>query len=479
MAFWTIEKIIKATGGSLIQGPASSHADSVPGFSTDSRQRCDDLMFVALAGEAFDGHDYVGKAVEQGAKSLLIHRRDPQVLRQVPKHVSVILVGDSLRALQNLGKFRRDNFAGPVIGITGSNGKSSTKEFTKTILSQKYKVHASPGSFNNHWGVSLSILSMPDDCEVLVLEMGMSAPLEIKKHCLVARPNIVVVTMVGSSHIGALGSQENIANAKREIYENADKGATLIFNLENEWTRKMFERVVASEREPKRKVLTFGAFTSGVDISLRAIKQNIDSLEIEGSIIGLKNSAHLQVFGRHNVVNLMAASALASSAGMKAEDIWAALPKCRSTWGRNQLVELPSGTRVLFDGYNANPESMSVLIKNIFETTAKGKKFAVLADMLELGDHSNRFHFELGKLVGETDLDGVWFYGAFFKDFERGIRSAGFSKSLVVTDSYKQEVAFDFGSMLKPDDIAVIKGSRGMKLERVLMDWYPDWKQVK
>ena len=471
MFTWTLQNLLEATQGYHKHGKIT-HA--ISGFTTDSRNVKPGQVFVCLNGENFDGHDFIVQAANAGTSVIVTHKDEPSIWSKLPQDVVVILVSDTLIALQSLGAYRRRHFTGPVVGITGSNGKSSTKEFSKVIVGSKKRTHASPGSFNNHWGVPISILSMPTDCEVLILEMGMSALGEIATLCKIANPTVVVVTMVGSSHIGELGSHANIAKAKAEIYENSPN-AHFIFNLDNQWTRQMVENYKAKTKSSS----SFGAFSSGGDCTMRALRQKLDYLEIEGTVFGLAGKTSVPVFGRHNVVNLMAASCIAKAVGLTANEIWNALPLCKTGWGRNQLIKLPNGATVLFDGYNANPESMSALIKNIFETDSNGKKIAVLADMLELGSSANELHFELGKLTGQTDLDAIWFYGSHHEDFAKGVKAAGYAKRLIATDQFSPQIALELGNDLKSADIAVIKGSRGMKLERVLKEWYPEWKSEK
>lgn len=482
MKQWSLSlaDILSATNGKVASTPAPQDLQtiSVSSVQTDSRSNVKDSLFIALQGEKFDGHQFAAAVVAQGAKAILIHRWLPEYESLQEKCVFV-QVQDTLKALQDLALFWRKKWAFRVLGITGSNGKTSTKEFAHALLAQHFRCYASPGSFNNHWGVPLSILQANPETQVLILEMGMNHSGEITRLCQIAEPDIVIVTMVGQSHIGELGSQEAVAAAKEEIYLSSPR-AVQIYNLDNEWTIKMHEKLSARIPAPPR-VLTFSSFRDGVDVKLRMIKMMLSESVVEGAIQGIPVKANVPVVGRHNTVNLMAASCLALAAGMTAEQIGLALPKCQSAaWGRNQWVNLKNGTKIFFDAYNANPESMSALLKNVFEFELSGRRFFVLGEMLELGNKSAESHEMLGKQVAELNPEGIWFIGASAKDFERGIQAVGFKNKLMISNTYEDSLAMQMASMLEPNDLVAIKGSRGMKLERVVQAWNPvDFKAMK
>lgn len=460
---FTIEQVVQATGGEILQ----RGAEKFVGVGTDSRRDLTGQIFVALKGETFDGHQFLEAAVKAGALALIVHQ--DQNLPSTSSSVTIVRVKDTLEALQDLASNWRSRIQAKVVAISGSNGKTTTKEFSQAILSQKFKMAVSPNSFNNHWGVPISLLSVGPDVEVAVLEMGMNHSGELRRLCEIARPDVALITMVGRAHIGELGSQQAIVAAKEELYQST--ATCQIFNLDNEHTIAMHER--ARTNAQVKRILTFSSFRSGVDVSLRVTQMELGSITVTGHIGGVEGQAVVPVFGRHNISNLMAASAVALAASMKPEEIWPSLAKCHSHWGRNQMVNLKSGAVVLFDAYNANPESMAMLMRNFFEVPAKGKKVAVIGEMLELGAEAENLHRELGELVGKTDLDLVWFIGSKGAAFKLGLEQAGFKKTSYFSDGYEQTLAKKIASVLNPDDIVVIKGSRGMRLERVLEAWDP------
>ena len=455
----TSAELAQATGGQLL----SSGAGHFSRVSSDSRADLKGKLFVALQGERFDAHDFVEQAVSQGAAAVLVHEFR-EAWRPLLQKAAFVQVSDTLKGLQALGHFWRRKNKFFVLGVTGSNGKTSTKEFTYALLKTKYSVYASKGSYNNHWGVPLSILEAGPEHTHLILEMGMSNAGELFRLAQIGEPNVVIVTMVGRAHIGELGSQANVAAAKEEIYEAAPS-AVHVFNLDNEWTMRMQPRSGA-------KQITFSGFKTQVDVNFRAQRLTWDGLDIVGKIKDVTGHTWVHVIGRQNVVNLMAASALALAAEMKPEEIWAALSTIHDiAWGRNQVVPLKNGARVLFDGYNANPDSMQALLKNIYEMESDGRKFLIAGDMKQQGAFAESAHEEIGALAAGVGFEGVWFIGEYGDAFERGFKTAHAPPLFWKTRDVDQAHAKKFLDLLKTNDLVALKASRGMALERVLEHW--------
>lgn len=462
-----IRDLIKAVDGEVV-GRCKLPLDfEIKGIGTDTRKELKEKAFIALKGDQYDAHDFLGHALESGASVLILHKIPTEF--KAPDTIMVIQVKDTLKALQNLAGFWRKKNKFTVLGVTGSNGKTSTKEFARAILEPEISTYASLGSLNNHWGVPMSLLSAGPHHKVIIQEMGMNHSGEITELAKIARPDVTVVTMVGQSHIGELGSQLAVAQAKEELYL-AEPQSIQIFNIDNEFTIEMHKRSEKAKRA--KRWITFSSFRKA-DVVLRAEKLLPLGIWVTGEIQGVKGQVEVPVVGRHNVTNLMAASAMALAIGIKPEVIWKNLPLCRSAWGRNQVVTLKQNTKVLFDGYNANPESMAAAIKNLFEMDCQGQKVAVLGEMKELGALSVAAHRELGGLVARCGFDIVWFMGEHYRDFKAGIETEGFSKTLFVSEGYEEALALKVRGMLNPNDIAVIKGSRSMKMEQVLLRWDP------
>lgn len=460
MSVWTIEQLVAATGGQLV------HRGTRPlnGVGTDTRGDLRDKIFVPLKGEKFDAHEFAGQACQQGASAVLVHRDT----LPLPPEVTVIRVTDTLEALTKFAHWHRTQWKGKLVGLTGSNGKTTTKEFCQTVLSKKYPVLVTEGNLNNHIGVPLTLLRLRTEHRLAVIEMGMNHSGEIAQLCKIAEPDVVLVTNVGRAHIEHFGSIEAIAKAKEEIYENAPLKATRIYNMDNPQTVMMRVRAPGGCR-----VLTFSSYERNVDVSLREKLFTIDYIEVQGLIAGEPGSVKIPSYGRQIVENAMAAAAIGLACDIDAPTIWSALKNCKSGWGRNQIVELENGARVLFDAYNANPDSAAMAIENFSKLAVRGRKFVAFADMLELGADSAKMHQEVGAKIAHLAPEAVLLYGQQARAVENGLRIAGFAKTIVVSDGYDEALARQLGSMLQAGDVVLVKGSRGMKMERMVQLWAP------
>lgn len=459
---WTcsVADLVKATGAQVV----ASLRDSFSGVGTDTRKDLKGQLFIALKGDQFDAHNFVPQAVQAGAAVLLVHEwRD--AWQPFTAQATFLKVSDTLLALQAFAQVWRRQHKFKVIAITGSNGKTSTKEFALALFKNKFATHASKGSFNNHWGVPLSILEAGPKQTHLILEMGMNHAGELTRLCKIAEPDIVVCTTVGRAHMGELGSQEKVAQAKEEIYLAAPN-AIHVFNLDNEWTMRM------QAHSKNKNQVTFSSFIPKADVHLRAQRLGWDGIDVVGHIRGVKGHSWVHVFGRHNVVNLMAASALALAAGFSAEEAWQYLPLLHDTaWGRNQVVPLNNGARVLFDAYNANPDSMTALLKNLYEMDVVGRKFLVVGDMKELGSFAPAAHEELGERAGSVDFEGIWYIGEHAESFAKGLEKVAHPNFFVHSSDVDQAINKQFLNLLREGDLVAVKASRGVALERVVEAW--------
>lgn len=460
-AGWTfsVQDLAKATGGQVL---SETFADFSK-VGTDTRASLKGMLFVPLKGEQYDAHDFVAKAIEQQAHVILVHEFREEWKPLLSK-ASFVKVSDTLQALQVFARFWRRKHQFMVVGITGSNGKTSTKEFTYAIVKDFIPTHASKGSFNNHWGVPLSILQAGPEIKLLILEMGMSHSGELFRLCQIAEPDVVVVTNVGRAHIGELGSQTKVAEAKEEIYLACPK-AVHVFNVDNEWTMRMQAR-------SHSKQIKFSAFNADVDVHFRAQRLSWDGLDVVGSIRGTPGHTWVGVIGRQNTINLMCASALALAIGMPADAIWKALGTLHDgAWGRNQVVPLTNGARVLFDAYNANPDSMGALLKNLYEMDLKGRKFLVVGDMKELGSFTDSAHEEIGERAASIGFEGIWYIGQNAEAFARGLNKLAKPKLFLTSLDTDSTKAKEFAKNFAPGDLVAVKGSRGMQLEKVVENW--------
>ncbi|WP_413586430.1 UDP-N-acetylmuramoyl-tripeptide--D-alanyl-D-alanine ligase [Bdellovibrio sp. HCB274] len=461
-----VQTVVKVTGAQVI----SSHADRFSGIGTDTRANLKDQMFIALKGEAFDAHQFLDKAAAQGATVLLVHE-DNQQVQQLKNKITILKVADTLKALQQLGNWARHQAQGKIVAITGSNGKTTTKEFTAALIGTVKDVHYNKGSFNNHWGVPFTLLQLDPKKEVAVIEMGMNHAGEITELVNIAEPDVVVCTMVGRAHMEFFGTIEKVAEAKEEIYNAAGKNTVRIYNLDNEQTHNMYVR--GHDKFPQDKVLTFSSEDPRADVHLIIDSMNMKELVLKGSIKGVNGTATVQVFGSQNLTNLMAAAALGLSVGMTPKQIWDGLPACRTNWGRNQLVHLRSGAQMIFDAYNANPDSMKALLENVQLLTVSGRKVGVFGQMREMGSASAQLHEELGERVGKAGFEKVYFVGEDSDAFNKGLQKAQFTKESLIQKDFTENAGKDLATFLRNGDIAVVKASRGTKLERFVFPCEP------
>ncbi len=446
----SIDQIKEAVQGQILE----KNATFVYGVNTDSRTLQEGELFIPLIGENFDGHRFLGDVAKKKAACVLTSQKIEAL------GVTVILVKDTLQALQDLGRYYRKLYPFKIIGITGSNGKTTTKFFTQTVLSQKYRTFASQKSFNNHFGVPLTLLSLAPDIEYGICEIGMNHPGEISALTKLAEPDISLCTTVGRAHLMDFGKVDGIYEEKKDIYAAAPKGNRRVFNLDNPWTYKMYELFKNSDS------VTFSSKDEKADICLKTVATTIHSITVEGHIRGARNKIQVPVFGAHNVVNLMGAAGIGLCAGMSVDEIWSGMVKCETVWGRSQLVELSSGAQLIFDGYNANPDSVLALVENLSTVTDSGKKFFILGDMKEMGKQADEVHEEIGQKVGQMNFDVVCFVGEFSAAFERGLKKSSFAKKSIISNVYEDSLAIKLADMIQPSDVLVIKGSRGSRMER-------------
>lgn len=463
---WTLQQIANWTNGKIISEKTTEFSE----IGTDTRTNLTGQVFIALKGDAFDAHNYLKQAAEKGAAALLIHTLTPEA-EALKDKVSIILVEDTLKALQNFASGYRQTLKCKVLGITGSNGKTTTKEFTAQILGQFKKTHYNQGSFNNHWGVPMTLLGIPQDAEFAVIEMGMNHAGEITELVKIAKPDVVVCTMVGTAHIEFFGSQKKIAEAKSEIYMESDHYTTRVFNQDQDLTFDMMYPV--SRKYPDSRMLSFSEKHNEADVYFKIEELRMKEMKISGIIAGVRGEATVAIFGKQNLTNLMAAATLAHACKMQPEKIWQALSACKTAWGRNQFIETTSKAEVLFDGYNASPDSMRALLENIPLLSNSGKKIGVFGQMKEQGSASQQVHTEIGELAGKSGLAQIFFIGEDHASFKIGLEKSGYKGEQLIAADFTEEMGRRLENSISAGDIVLVKGSRGAKTERFIPFCHP------
>lgn len=452
--------ILNATGGRLARECFNIKVNNV---STDSRTVSPGSLFIALSGDSFDGHDYIKTAFDKGAFAALAERPVENVCRPV------IIVKDTHAALLHLAQAYRMIFDLPIAGITGSVGKTSTKEAVCAVLSQKYKTHKNEGNRNNEIGMPMSVFGLDRTHKAAVFEMGMSGFGEISRLTRVANPDVGIITNIGVSHIGKLGSRENILKAKLEITDGMKADGQLILNGDDDMLRSFIED--AAGRLPI-KISTYG-IKSRDGVYADGIVSNAAGSDFD---IHYKNGCirtHMPVPGEHNIYNALAAFCTGLSFGVEPRAAVAGLAAYKPT-GMRQKIEKCGGVTFIEDCYNASPDSMNAAF-NVLKTVKSGRTIAVLADMLELGAESQAAHFSVGKSAAESGIDVLICYGNDSKNCCDGFNSATSGGESCFFEE-KKALADAISGILHEGDTVLFKASRGMKLEETYGAVYEGWK---
>nr|WP_069094320.1 UDP-N-acetylmuramoylalanyl-D-glutamyl-2,6-diaminopimelate--D-alanyl-D-alanine ligase [Methyloligella halotolerans] len=448
---WTVGEIAKA-----IRGEASQDGEApVAGVSIDTRTLQPGECFVAIRGIALDGHEFVPAAFEAGAACAIVDRdyesSDPRLIR----------VADAFEALQDLGRAARDRTTRTrIIAVTGSAGKTGTKEALRLALAPSGKVHASAKSYNNHWGVPLTLANMPKDAAFGVFEAGMNHAGELTPLSRMIRPHIAIVTTVAPVHIGHFNSLAEIADAKAEIFEGLELGGAAILNKDNEF----FDRLATAAKARNATIVSFGEAENS-DFRLLHVSLTPEGSAVEADLRGKTHSYRLGAPGRHLVQNSLAVLAAAEAAGADIEAGAAALLQWRAQAGRGewQVFEGAKGkVAVVDDAYNANPASMRAALETLglVPREAYGRRIAVLGDMLELGESAEAFHRDLAKFIDEAGIDIVFASGelisALYDVLPEG-KKGGYA-------SEPGELVPRVLDAIRPGDIVMVKGSYGARL---------------
>lgn len=459
----SVEELCSVVQGRFLQ---KRNSFSFTGVSIDSREsNLKQKIFFAIKGTCFDGHNFLQQALRAGAGALVVHKKT-SIVSSMP----VIQVDDTLKALHRLSSYWRKKNKFSVIGITGSSGKTTTKNFCLRILESSFSVIKSPKSFNNVYGVPLTLLSAKESTEVVIQEIGMNQEGEIKLLCQLAQPDIVTVTQVGESHVGMLGSREGIAQEKKEIYLNAPK-AVHVFNLDNFYTKRMYKDLTASEHTGE--VICFSSQDKKADIFLQIKEMTKFSLSVEGHLKGVKGAVSVPVVGAVHLGNLMAAAGLALAAGLRENQIWERFSLCHLPAGRNQWFNLSSGAQALFDAYNASPESVIALLDYFLSPIIQGRKILILGDFLELGSYLESFQKKIVSKLSGSEISLIWFIGSQADSFAQVLKEANCSVKFYFSKCFDPAIAHEILSMLEPSVSLAFKASRKMQLEKVLEYFRP------
>jgi UDP-N-acetylmuramoyl-tripeptide--D-alanyl-D-alanine ligase len=455
----TISDLLNATGGAIM---ARGGEWVFTGVSTDSRTILPRDLFVALKGPRHDGHDHVADVLAKGVKGVLVQQdlfHPADLDEKVKKRCVCIGVLDSLRALGDLARFHRKRFKVSVTAITGSNGKTSTKELTAGILGRKFNVLSTQGNFNNEIGLPQTLFRLDGSHEQVVLELGMNHPGEIQRLGEICEPDIGVITNIGHAHLEGLGSVEAVKKAKGELLGTLKPGGISVLNVDD-------PNVMALLPEAPGKVLLFGR-DRRADIRAAGVQSHGRSISFDLILPDETLSVELPVPGEFMVHNALAASAVAWILRVPSSEIKKGLETFKPVKGRMNVLVTPSGANLVDDTYNANPASVKGAVLAVMGLKRKKRVAICLGDMLELGPQAAELHETLGKLIGGTEVERLYLTGDHAGDIAKGALSSGLDKNRIFTGT-RQEILADLTRWMKKGDWVLVKGSRSMQMETIV-----------
>nr|WP_263323824.1 UDP-N-acetylmuramoyl-tripeptide--D-alanyl-D-alanine ligase [Neobacillus sp. Marseille-Q6967] len=427
----------------------------ISGVSIDSRKISSGNLFIPFKGEQVDGHKYVEDSIKKGAAAALWQSDVPNP----PTHLPILIVDDCLKALQDLARQYRNELPVKVIGITGSNGKTTTKDMTASLLSTSYNVKKTEGNYNNHIGLPLTVLGLDEDTEIAVLEMGMSGRGEIEFLTKLACPDAVVITNIGESHLLDLGSREAIAEAKLEILQGLKENGLAVLHGDEPL---LMDRI--HQFKGNVQVQTFGRKKSN-DLYPTDIIQ-LD----QGNRFKINDSTEtfeLPVLGTHNIMNALAAMLIARYFSVPYEIMNKGLANTKLTNMRMELVEGVKGEKIINDAYNASPTSMMAAIELVSNLKGYEQIILVLGDMLELGPQEEQYHTQIGEGLNPEKIDLLFTYGQLGKHIAKGAYSS-FGEKRVFAFTDKEELIIELEKYVHEKTLVLVKASRGMKLEDIV-----------
>ncbi len=452
MAELRADWIAERAGGVLVRGASERRFRS---FTIDSRRAAEGDLFFAVIS-ARDGHAYVADAAERGARGAVVSRP----VEGLPPDFVLIQTDDTVRALQALGQAVLGIRLRRVIGITGSVGKTTTKDFTARLLADRYNVLKSEGNFNNHLGLALSLLRLEAAHTAAVLEMGMRAPGEIRALTGIAPPDVAVITNVNPAHLETLGTIEAVAEAKWEIVTGLKPGGTAVLNGDDPALRAVSAGWTG-------RILRFG-LGDGCDVTARAIeRRGFEGFAFDLQAGGRAVRTELRFLTEGYLYDALAAAAVAYALNAPLPDIAAAIADLRPAPRRGEWITLGQGVVLIDDSYNSNPRALETALRGL-GTLPAGRRVAVLGDMLELGSEEARFHAEAGRTASGTGWDIIVTVGPLARGLAEAARSAGRTADGIAVFDTSEEAAAALPAILRPGDLVLVKGSRGMRTEIVV-----------
>lgn len=452
MKAMTMAQAAVAMEAEILQGDPNRVISSV---CIDTRKIKPGELFFALKGERFDGHEFVSRAAEAGAAGVVLERPVPGL----PPELVVLRANDSLAGLQSLARHNREQYNIPVVGVTGSSGKTTTKDMVAAVLGVKMPVLKTIGNFNNEIGLPLTLLDIDPHHRAVVAEMAMRGLGEIDALCQIARPTGAVITNIGEAHFERLGSVENIARAKGEILDHIPAEGFAILNGESPFMER-------EARRCKGRVLFYG-MSGGMDIIARDIRLESGGNHFVAHFGGQQLELFVPIAGRHNVMNALAALGVGWQLGLSGDEIARGLANIVLTGMRLEVKEV-NGITIINDAYNANPSSAKAALQVLKEAAAGRRTVAVLGNMLELGERAVSGHREVGEAAAGAGVQQLLTVGGLARHIADGASSAGLPSGKIYPCENNAGAVEILQKLLQPGDVVLVKGSRGMKMEEIV-----------
>ena len=453
---FTAAQALQATGGVLLAG---EQGNTFYGITTDSRQVREGNLFVALQGDKYDGHDFIGMALERGASGVLVHNEAKIKITPQDQKNAVIRVADTLKALGDLAQNYRKRFSLPVIGLTGSSGKTTTKEMLASITGRVKRTLTTEGNLNNLIGLPQTIFRLTSDHELAILEMGTNTCGEIKRLTEIASPDIGLITNIGPAHLAGFGSVDIVREEKGSLFLNMAPGGTAIINLDDE------NICLVADRWPGKRV-TFGLM-SNAEVTAKDIEKNGARGVRFKLVIGDKvNKLEMKIVGIHHVYNALAAAAAAWAAGIDCKMITEGLAAFQPVPGRMQIIKLQNCAHVIDDSYNANPASVREALMTLKDLKNNHSCYVFLGDMLELGAASSEMHRKIGVLMATIGVNAIFLKGDFSAVTAAGAEEGGMQRQNIFFISEEEDGMQFLQKYLRKGDWILVKGSRRLKMEK-------------
>ncbi len=453
----SIKDILKATNGALLSKQEKRRFIRI---SIDSRTVLNSDLFIAVIGENHNGHNFIKQALNAGAGGFIIDREHAKKVRSLIEKTVVISVKNTTKALGDLARFIRDKSNISVAAITGSNGKTTTREMTASVLKRKFSTHSTKKNYNNEIGLPLTLFEIAPENKWAVLELGINHHGEMTRLCRICAPDIGVILNIGNAHLEGLGSIKGVMKAKTELLQQIpDKGAAVLNGDD--------PMLINAIKDYQSRAVIFGYLNKEkkYDITADSPEKKKDKIFFKLITPDGRADIELPTSAFFMIHNALAAASVGYIAGLSVEDIKKGLESFILPKNRIDFITTEKKITIINDAYNANPDSTKAAFRLLSDI--KGRKFAALGDMLELGEHSERLHFEIGKIAAQSGISGLFITGNFSLDVKKGAINSGFDKKKIVTGD-KEQIAIILNNVLKPKDTILVKGSRGSFMEQLI-----------